>query len=113
DASSKLGLWQTDGTAAGTHELTGISGANVGGLGLTPRDITVFKGKVLFNGLDASGVLGLWVTDGTAAGTHELTGISGASATGINPFYLTVFNGQVLFEGQNASGRLSLWATDG
>jgi ELWxxDGT repeat protein len=33
---------------------------------------------VLFSALDASGNDGLWVTNGTAAGTHELTGISGA-----------------------------------
>jgi len=26
---------------------------------------------------------GLWVTDGTGAGTHELTGIDGANASGV------------------------------
>jgi len=34
----------------------------------------------LFRGVDANGQAGLWVTDGTAAGTHELTGISNANA---------------------------------
>ena len=32
---------------------------------------------VMFAGTDTAGNIGLWVTDGTAAGTHELTGISG------------------------------------
>jgi ELWxxDGT repeat protein len=32
----------------------------------------------LFNGTDVATKLGLWVTDGTAAGTYELTNISGA-----------------------------------
>jgi ELWxxDGT repeat protein len=41
-------------------------------------DLVVFNNKVLFAGLDASNQTELWVTDGTAAGTHELTGISGA-----------------------------------
>jgi hypothetical protein len=53
----------------GTYELTGISGALTGGAGLSPRDLTVFNGEglfpqVLFVGNDASGQIGLWVTDG-------------------------------------------------
>jgi ELWxxDGT repeat protein len=46
---------------------------------------------VLDKGLDA-GNNGLWVTDGTAVGTHELAEISGANASGVDPFYLTPFN---------------------
>jgi len=42
----------------------------------------------LFDGLDSSG-LGLWVTNGTAAGTHELTGIAGANASGLNASDIT------------------------
>jgi ELWxxDGT repeat protein len=30
---------------------------------------------VLFAGFDANGNNGLWVTDGTASGTHELTNV--------------------------------------
>jgi ELWxxDGT repeat protein len=36
--------------------------------GLKPANLTVFNGEVYFNASD-----GFWVTDGTAAGTHELT----------------------------------------
>ena len=46
-------------------------------------DFTAFNGEVLFDGTDAAGDLGLWVTNGTAAGTHELTGISGAYTGGL------------------------------
>ena len=31
-------------------------------------------GEVLFEGTNAAYLTGLWVTDGTAAGTHQLTG---------------------------------------
>src|SRR5712691_492545 len=97
DASGQNGLWQTNGTAAGTHELTGISGAYAGASGLSPANITILNREVLFEGIDASGHLNLWVTNGTAPGTFELTGISGANATfGLNPFDMTVFNGEVL-----------------
>jgi ELWxxDGT repeat protein len=109
------GLWVSDGTAAGTHDVTGISGANQGGLltgGISP-DFTVFNGEVLFQGRDTVGNLGLWVTDGTAAGTHEVTGISGANANGLDPNEMTVFKREVLFNGVNAAGNRGLWVTDG
>src|SRR5262249_41654331 len=102
DAAGNNGLWVTDGTAAGTHELTGISGTYSGGLfgGSTgfPPDFTAFNGKVIFSGLDAAGNIGLWVTNGTAAGTYELTGINNANSGGLFEGYspdFTVFNGQV------------------
>ena len=47
--------------------------------GVHPFDLTVFNGKALFTGADTAGHLGLWMTDGTAAGTQELTGIAGRS----------------------------------
>jgi ELWxxDGT repeat protein len=50
---------------------------------------------VLFNGFDAAGKQGLWVTDGTTAGTHEITGISGANSNGLAPADLTVLPGAV------------------
>jgi ELWxxDGT repeat protein len=67
DAAGFQGLWVTDGTPAGTHEITNISGAYSGGLfpgGINP-DLTVFHGRVLFVGYDTTGI-GLWETNGTA-----------------------------------------------
>jgi ELWxxDGT repeat protein len=91
DTKGRVGLWVTNGTEAGTHELTGIKGANTSGSGLNPEDLTVFNNEVLFRGVDASGQIGLWTTNGTVAGTHELTGISGAytGAGGMNANSLT------------------------
>ena len=70
-----------------------------GPTGLNPTNITVYNGEVLFSGLDASGDMNLWVSDGTAGGTHELIGVVGADATGLAPSDLTVYNGEVLFRG--------------
>jgi ELWxxDGT repeat protein len=72
-------LWVTNGTAAGTYELTNISGANSGGL--YPFYFTVFNNEVLFRGADAAGNYGLWVTDGTAAGTYELNSTTRCCST--------------------------------
>src|SRR3984957_6174874 len=113
DAHGQTGLWESNGTASGTHELTGIVGAPTSGKGLDPSYLTVINGHALFNGLDSSGQLGLWETDGTAAGTHELTGIALAAGTGLDPVGLTVFNGQVLFAGLASSGQFGLWETNG
>ena len=82
DASGNWGLCVTDGTAAGTSELT-VAGAYFGGLfnsGHDP-DFTAFGGKALFLGSDASGRPGLWITDGTGAGTSELA-VAGAYSNG-------------------------------
>src|SRR4051812_46199763 len=101
DTAGHNGLWVTDGTAAGTHELTGIVGARTSGFGLDPGGLTPFNGEVLFDGRDVAGNDGLWVTDGTAAGTHELTGIAGAFGGGVQPTQLTVLGGEVLFAGKD------------
>jgi ELWxxDGT repeat protein len=117
DASGDGGLWATDATAAGTYELTGISGAYSGGVfaSLDDPDLTVLNGEALFDGIDQSAHDGLWVTNGTAAGTHELTGISGANSSGVFSGFpspdFTVLNGQVLFRGIDTSGNDGLWAS--
>ncbi len=53
------------------------------------------KNVVIFNGTNASGRDGIWITDGTAAGTQELTGITGAYSGGgglqFDPLDFTVF----------------------
>src|SRR3984957_21088008 len=67
----------------------------------------------LFTGLDSAGNDGLWVSNGTAAGTSELTGISGTGAGGFAPSGLTVFKSEVLFEGQDTAGNDGLWGTKG
>jgi ELWxxDGT repeat protein len=114
DTAGANGLWVTDGTAAGTFELTGISGAFTGGFG--PSFATFFNGEVLFAGPDTANLTGLWVTDGTAAGTFELTGISGADTSlsgGLRPFDLTLFNGEVLLSGFDTAGANGLWVRIG
>jgi ELWxxDGT repeat protein len=95
--------------------LTGISGASPGGLfsGYFPA-FTVLNGQVLFSGIDTAGNMGLWVTDGTAAGTHEVT-INYAFAQGV--FFsmnaaLVTYNNKVLFAGWDAGYQTSLWVTD-
>jgi ELWxxDGT repeat protein len=110
-AGGDHGLWVTDGTAQGTHELTGIENAYPGAL--SPSNFAVFDGKVLFEGMDAQDHESLWVTNGTASGTHELVGIQNANPNGLDPQEMTVLNGEVLFRGVDANGQINLWITNG
>ena len=52
------------------NQLTGISGVATDLVGLDPTGFTVFGGEVLLAGYDIAEQLGLWLTNGTAAGTH-------------------------------------------
>jgi ELWxxDGT repeat protein len=117
DASFHYNLWVTDGTSAGTSELT-VAGAISGGLLLngTPA-LTRFGSEAVFAGEDANNVIGLWITDGTSSGTSELTP-AGADPTGLladpagGPDF-TVLGNKVLFAGRDANFHLDLWVTDG
>ena len=132
NAGGLSGLWVTNGTAAGTLELTSIAGASPSGLrpndltvsgiagadpsGLDPTNLTVYNGVVLFNGLDSSGHPQLWETDGTVAGTHEVTGVVGASGAGLNPLHLTPATLSTTTAGllwQNSDGQAAIWNISG
>ena len=110
------GMWVTDGTAAGTSELSVELS-----IGLNPQFITNFNDKALFEGADPSTLGGLWITDGTAAGTSEIggpgsTGISEANFDGLQPGYFQVYKGEALFQGAAglAGGEVfGLWVTNG
>ena len=111
DSSGNVGLWKSDGTAAGTVELS-ISGAAAGGINPTSSNIVSFNGLTYFAGHDASGNIGLWVTDGSGGDTAELA-VSNSSTNGLAPVSLTVFNGSLYFGGTDASGNTSLWKSNG
>jgi ELWxxDGT repeat protein len=109
DASGKVGLWVTHGTAGSTHEIS-VTGAASGGV--LPQDITAFNHEAIFVGRaeqNTPGIpepSGLWVTNGTAAGTHEIINIGVTSN-------LAVFHSEILFGGADAANNQGLWVTNG
>ena len=110
NTSSNAGLWTSDGTASGTHEIA-VTGASTD-LGLEPGNFVQLGTLALFSGFDAADHDGLWVTDGTSAGTHELVGISGASVN-FSPSGMTDIGGLVYFSALDAAGNQGLWVTNG
>jgi ELWxxDGT repeat protein len=121
DSAGGLGLWTSDGTASGTFELGGLKDQGITGAsanGLAPTDIVRLGNRLVFNGADTAGGEGLWVTDGTVAGTFEVGGrndqnVVGANANGLQPVGLAVLNGMVLFSGLDSQAHTGLWETDG
>jgi len=118
DTSGSIGLWETDGTAAGTLEVA-VADAATGGLfaGDIPADFTQFGQIVLFTGTDAAGDQGLWETDGTAAGTTEIA-VDGADSYGVrNAAFgqggFAVLGDTAYFQGEDADGIYGLWSTQG
>lgn len=112
DAKGVEGLWETDGTAAGTHEITGYGQTSYG---ISPNELTVLGRKAVFT---ANGQLGS--TDGTAAETGAFTDIkfgyyySGRLFAPLNPSGLTVYGDEIVFlAAVDAYGDFGWWTTDG
>ena len=87
DKNGDNNLWVTDGTAARTSEIS-VAGVGSEGLFGLPPALPYFAaspdGRVLFNGIDARGDFNLWVTNGTAAGTSEIS-LAKQDPGGLNP----------------------------
>jgi ELWxxDGT repeat protein len=110
DPEQGPGLWKSDGTPAGTSLVKGDLNERLSRGGFLTPAIADAGGKLLFIVMSPAGILELWVTDGTPAGTHAV----GSSAQGFfaPPRFLAANNGQVLFAAQDASG-WEPWVSDG
>jgi ELWxxDGT repeat protein len=100
-------LFVTDGTAAGTTEITGPNGA--------PNGITLFSTELNPTGSDTEALFvdsstNLWATDGTTA--TELTTGGGVLSNGNGSLIGLDASTAVFFE-SNAAGQLDLWVTNG
>ena len=112
--SAIAGLWQSDGTAAGTTELRPFPSTTARA---AVRDLTTLGDSVLFSGVDTDDVRELWRSDGMPAGTAILTNT-------VRPhfglvFNLTRLNNLAVFDVYTSTLAAqpreftSLWASDG
>ena len=110
DASSRNQLWVSDGTAAGTRELA-VSGLNPDPYSNGfPAGLLSFGSKAGFTAPDADGKYGVWITDGTAAGTIELPGVYG------QPFgtpMAALSGGRLAFIATDTDNLSHVYVTDG
>lgn len=110
------GLWVTDGTLGGTTQLV-VAGANPSYLfsSFDGFQSGLLGSDLVFGGLDASGRYGVWVTDGSAAGTTELPVQFGTAVflSGPGPSKFTPLGGKLVFAAPDANGVQGVWVTDG
>lgn len=109
--AQNVGLWKTDGTAAGTVLVKQMSA-------FAPQSVWSFQhdGSRLyllaseFSGLTSS----LWVSDGTDAGTVKLADFTGTSSTiSQRTRLLGVFGGTLYLAGASTAEGTELWKSDG
>src|SRR5262249_21131282 len=92
-------LWKTDGTAAGTSQVTVFNNG--------ASDLVSVGGSLFLQANDGTDN-GLWKSDGTAAGTTFVYGGAGFSAE-----QLTDFNGTLAFVAADAAHNPQVWRSDG
>jgi len=104
DYVNGYGLWETDGTSAGT-KFVPLSG------GTSPQELFAFKGKLYFTAYDPSYDNYLWVSDGSTNGTKIVN--NSVYVYPYSPFAKA--NGKLFFNGLDLNGNtgFELWATDG
>lgn len=95
------GLLATDGTAAGTVQVSSVLGTN----------LTKSGGLLYFNGPGARPTQrALWESDGTAAGTIRVANFGFGDS---GPQNLTDVNGTLFFTETSSAGSPQLWVSDG
>jgi ELWxxDGT repeat protein len=102
--STDLALWSTDGTAAGTSLIVDVP--DIDGYG--PFDVAATPVGLFFTlGRERQ----LWISDGTALGTHPVSGREGEVAHHTNE--LLRFGDGVVFAASDATHGCELWSSDG
>jgi ELWxxDGT repeat protein len=100
DCIGLANLWVTDGTTAGTHLATPLS--------VLPLEAVGWGGRLYFTVqmVPYRGIVTLYQSDGTAAGTAEFHRFNGVS-------YLTPFAGRLFFSADDGIHGFEPWSTDG
>jgi ELWxxDGT repeat protein len=106
--------WVSDGTAAGTHLLLDISQGTNLPFGSQPSGFEALgDGRVLFDATDPVHGAGLWITDGTSAGTHLVFAADSNDASFIPGSPVSLHDGRALLSASDPAHGGELWVTDG
>ncbi len=101
--SASNGLWKSDGTEAGTVQVTAAAYVS---------DLVVAGSKMFFTGYTQATGAELWVSDGTEAGTRMVTEINSGPANSLS-YGNTAFGDRLLFLGTDPQHGAELWISDG
>jgi ELWxxDGT repeat protein len=106
-------LYGSDGTTAGTTQIAPIGGSVVEGVYYNKGALFLSAGTKSYFLADATPSSGeqVWVTDGTAAGTHQVTNI--ADTSGASPALLGLIGTSLIFADYASDNTMQLYLTDG
>lgn len=105
-STTTTGLWETDGTVAGTKFIKNVS--------IDKDNIIIFNNKMYFSGRDSI-TLGyeLYTSDGTANGTQLIKDIYPTTNRSSYPQQFTIVGNQLFFEADDGTHGDEIWVTDG
>jgi len=105
-------LYRSDGTSAGTTEVVALAGSEVEALSYNTGALFVAAGTKSYFLADATAAgPQVWITDGTASGTQQVTNLSDTS--GATPAFLGLIGTDLVFADYAAANTLQLYVTDG
>ena len=110
-------IWKSNGTAAGTALVYTMPQAGISNSCIwtsdrdSKRNFSVSGNTLFFNGYDAVNGNELWVTDGTALGTHIVKDINSGTGSS-SPMAFCRMGSDIFFTAIESIGR-KLWKTDG
>lgn len=111
-------IWKSDGTTGGTSLLytmpqSGVSNSNIWTSDRdTRKNFSVSGNTMFFNGYDAVNGNELWITDGTAPGTHIVKDIKTGTGSS-SPMAFCKIGADVFFTCFQTGLERKLWKTDG
>ena len=114
-APTHRNLWFSNGTIAGTRQITNsyVADSRSGAWATNPENIVYLPatGKAYFRGWDITNGYELWTTDGTVAGTQRLKSINALGDA--TPDVLTVIGDKILMRAFDGSHGQEPWISDG
>jgi ELWxxDGT repeat protein len=106
-------LWATDGTEAGTRKIADIENLWVGGNTFVAVDGKLLITNVVRNYDGTPDTSALWITDGTEAGTKQLTGYLPHNPASLPEDISVLQDGTLVFSAPSVNGGESLvWTVD-
>ena len=113
DGIHGLELWRSDGTPAGTHLLRDVCPGLCGSEGFySALALATVGERVFFTGNDGVSGTELWVTDGTAPGTHRVADLRPGPHSS-DPDVLTAVGDSLYFVADDGVHGRDLWLSDG
>jgi ELWxxDGT repeat protein len=117
DGANGVELWKSDGTEAGTMLVediyTGTTGFPAAPASSAPSQLINNNGTLYFRATTFASGAELWKSDGTAAGTVQVTELYNNNNDGMTNTPMAAMGGFVYFAGRTSTGATDLWRSDG